>query len=554
MKRLWLILPFLLFVLLLYGRVRALPVLITATPSVEPRDWRFGVVESYDAPVAATDVGAAWTRVRFQWAEVQPNGADEWETAVGDDVLERELAEGRELVGLLIGIPEWARDEDDLPLGLYLSPDDPNNLWAAFVQEAITKYEGRIAHWIIWNEPDIWQKETPGHTWDGTVADFYQLQKVAYVVAKRANADAVIHLPAFTYFWDAEYGREQYLGRLLDVMLADETAVAHNYYFDVATAHLYFQPDVIYEVLMAFREMMASRGIEKPIWLVETNAPPHDDPAWEVPNWTFLVSQREQAAFVPQVLAVSLAAGAERVGVYKMQDVPGDRAANPEPFGLLREDGSRRPAADALEVATRYLAGVQRAERVQWDAVGMVRLDQVGQTTTVLFSRLPAGQTAVVPATADSAILVDMWGNRQAVTPVGGQFEVALPAALCQQTAGDYCMIGGEPFYLVQADDEAVLATATPTIAPLPTETVLSSAVLTPSVTPSPMVRPSETAVVATVMATNTAVPLPLIEDVIEDAPPTETSTASWGLVLMGVGLAVLLLLGAALWWQRRDG
>ncbi|MCB0032753.1 MAG: hypothetical protein KDE51_01940 [Anaerolineales bacterium] len=484
----------------------------TPTPTPSPTaDWRFGIIETYDSPVAATEARAAWTRVRFQWADVQAAGADSWEPPLSDSKIERELADGRELVGLLIGIPEWARDENDLPSGLYLPPDDPDNLWAGFVREAVTRYDGRINHWIIWNEPDIWDKNTPGHTWDGTVEDFAQLQKVSYIVAKTANSEAVVHLPAFTYFWDAQYEREQYFGRLLDAIQQDPEAAAYNHYFDVATAHLYFQPDVIYTVLDLFRELMNSRGIDKPIWLVETNAPPHNDPTWEVDDWTFLVSQTEQAAFIPQVMAVALAAGVERIAIFKMQDVEGDRAANPEPFGLLRLDGRRRPAYNTYKVITRYFAGTQSAERVQWDAVGMIRLDQIDQTTTVLFARLPSPQMVQVPATAEGAILVDMLGNRRRVEPnEDGVFVIELPGALCQQTAGDYCMIGGQPFYLIQAA-ETELATATPPFSQLPTVTPTPSVTPTPTNTATPM--PT-----ATLLPTSTLTPTP--------APPTATPAA----------------------------
>ena len=106
-----------------------------------------------------------------------------------------------ELIGLLIGIPEWARDAHGLPQGLWLDHDDPANLWAVFVRETAGRYAGRIDHWIIWNEPDIDETEV-AHSWNGSVDDFYQLQRVAYIAAKEANPHAVIHLPAFTYWAD----------------------------------------------------------------------------------------------------------------------------------------------------------------------------------------------------------------------------------------------------------------------------------------------------------------------------------------------------------------
>src|SRR5690606_37811995 len=125
--------------------------------------------------------------------------------------------------------------------------------------------------------------------------------------------EAVVHLGAFTYCWDPGY-----FARFLDVVAADPAAAAHNYYFDVATAHLYFQPNAVYNVLYAFRQVMAHHGLSQPIWLVETNAPPMNDPYWEVDNWTLAVTLNEQAAFIPQALAAAFAAGAERVAVYKL--------------------------------------------------------------------------------------------------------------------------------------------------------------------------------------------------------------------------------------------
>ncbi|MEW5988860.1 MAG: hypothetical protein AB1791_19730, partial [Chloroflexota bacterium] len=356
------------------------------------------------------------------------------------------------VVGMLIGLAEWARDGNDLPLGLWLPHDDPGNTWANYVREATGRYAGLINHWIIWNEPDVWDTNAPGHTWNGTVEDFAQLQRVSYLAAKEANPAAVIHLAAMTYFWDAQYGREQYLQRLLRVIASDPNAAGHNHYFDVLTAHLYFQPDRLFNVIQEFHGIRAANGIPwKPLWLVETNAPPIDDPTWPVLNWTLRVTQYEQAAFIPQALAVGLAAGAERIAVYKLKDTPGDVAANPEPFGLLRMDGGRRPGFDTYRVAVRYLAGMQGARRERWDEVGQIFLNQGDHSTTILFARLPFPQQAQVTATAATAALVDMWGARQTLAASDGVFTVELPPALCSQPIGDYCMIGGTVYYLVQS-------------------------------------------------------------------------------------------------------
>lgn len=449
-------------------------------------DWRFGVVEAYEAPQQADALGAAWTRVTLNWAEIQGGGPDTWAPPVDEARIQEEAARGRLVVGLLIGAPDWARDSDDLPAGLYADPNSPDNLWAEFVRRAVAQYGDTIDHWVVWNEPDIWDEEAPGHTWPGSVEEFARLLQVTYQVAKESDAQAVIHLPALTYYWDANYGREQYLDRLLSILTADAQATEHNAYFDVATAHLYFQPHAVYEVTGAFRDILAAHELEKPIWLVETNAPPSNDPTWPVADVTLSVTMDEQAAYMPQAMAAALAAGAERLAVYKLQDVPGDRQANPEPFGLIRMDGSRRRAFSTYQTAIRFLAGVHSAERERWDGVGQFRLDQGAFSTTVLFSRLPTAQQATVAATAETALLVDMWGNRQVIHAESGNFSVPLPPALCTQSIGDYCMIGGTTYYLVQATEGGAVPETWPDLAQSPTATPRPTATPEPTATVQP--------------------------------------------------------------------
>ena len=68
----------------------------------------------------------------------------------------------------------------------------------------------------------------------------------------------------------------------------------------------------------------------------------------------FAITLDEQAAYIIQAFAMGIAGGATRIGVFKMIDTPSDLVANPEPFGLVRADGSRRPAFDAYRTAATY--------------------------------------------------------------------------------------------------------------------------------------------------------------------------------------------------------
>lgn len=509
--------------------VLALLILLLAITKVEAEDDfpRFGVIESYELSEKATELGVGWTRVRFPWAEVQPDSPDQWlEPVVTDAQIAGEVATGRRVVGLIVGIADWARDEHDLPKGLYLPHDHPDNTVAVYMRTAMERFEGQIDHWVIWNEPDIWDVANPGHTWHGTPADFAQLMRVAYFTAKDVNPDIVIHLTAFTYYWDANFGRPQFLDLLLTELDKDPEAEQHGYYFDHATAHLYFQPHAMYEVLMTWQDILANHGLEKDWWLIETNAPVNDDPLWPVDDVTLAVSQIDQANFMPQAFATVLAAGVDKISVFKMIDIASDRGANPEPFGLVREDGSHRPAFRAYQVAIEQLSDVEVAVRERWEAVAQIRMHHTdGRMTHVLFSRYHVPQTIEVGAWGKTGKLISLYGEEQWIESENGTFTIELPGSPCTQPIADHCMIGGDSFYLVQYPDQ--LPTATPMATPTPiVPTLEASRMPTPDPDPTETSEPSPT-----------FTPRP--------TPPPSPSPTEYGLASLAVFTTFILLVAA---------
>lgn len=441
-----------------------------ALPSPPPaRDLRFGAVASYDAPDVATAAGVGWTRVLFWWHQMQPRDRDDWNPHYfPDGVLNRELDDGRMMVGILAGTPPWASATGSVravPTGLYLPADDPGNLWGQFVYRMAHTYRGRIDHWIIWNEPDIWDATSPGKTWDGTVEDYVQLLRVAYTAAKAANSDAVIHLAATTYWWDAEFGRELYINRLLKAIAAHPQAAASGGFFDVASVHMYFKPDEVHYVTALHRQLLTQYGFgNKPIWINETNAPPSEDPQHPAPGLRFAVSLDEQSSYVVQAWAMGLAAGAERIALYKTRDEP-DLLPGVEPYGLQRRDGSLRPVFWAYRTVVTYLANYQRATLAREGNIRRVVIDRGAQgTTTVVWNMGRREQEVKVPATAESALLVDPFGPIQPLPATGGAYTLVLPPARGIN-------VGGRPFLLVEGAGAQVSLerpAAFPAVLPLP--------------------------------------------------------------------------------------
>jgi hypothetical protein len=451
-----------------------LAILLTPTLSVAaqhkaptmtgPPDPRFGAVETYDAPGAALELGAGWTRIPFLWARMQPNGSHEWLPPISDEDLSREIAQGRQPVGLVITTPGWATDMGigpGVPYGLHTGHNDPNNLWANYLRTLVTTYAGRINHWIIWNEPDVWDAAHPGYTWGGSVQDFLQLQRVAYLTIKEANPNAVVIFSGTSYWWDAAYGRDLYFRHYLDALVQDLSAPGNGYYCDAIALHVYFQPDFVYSITALYHQLMREHGFDKPIWIVETNAAPSLDPQMPAPNGQFAITLDEQAAYMIQAFAMGIAGGASRIGVFKMIDTATDLVANPEPFGLVRADGSRRPAFNAYRVATTYMAGFQSGQLEQQPDVSIVTIPRASGTTTVLWTRIPSPATVQIPARASSATLVDMWGNQRIISASGGVYSVELPGASC--THGPPCLIGGPPYLIVEGKVDAVPPPAPPT-------------------------------------------------------------------------------------------
>ena len=439
-------------------------------------DPRFGLVQTYDDFEAAARLQPGFTRIKLYWDIIQPSGPEDWQPAnVPDPLIEADLAAGREVVGLIVHTPAWARDPDH-PGN---DPDDPQlkdvpdmEAWARFVRRLVKQYEGRIGHWIIWNEPDVWNPNHPGSTWNGTEEDYFELLKTAYLTIKAVDPEMKIYVAGFTYWWDEEYDREQYLTRLLKIISADPEAAAHGYYFDGVMYHLYYKPQQLFDILSQARATLKAYGLaEKTVWLNETNAPPSSDPL-EPPHREprFKASLQEQSTFIIQAHAMAFAAGAERVQVYKLFNST-EHPEDVQPFGLIRGDDSRRPAFEAYRVVTQYLSGFEQVNLFKQGDVFVAVFERPDDTVTVLWNVAPTSRHVTINAITGRAMLVDETGHARPLEASHGQYKLEMPPATCSD--GD-CFIGGPARLIVeqgspdQRQPHVVQPTVTPTPTPVP--------------------------------------------------------------------------------------
>lgn len=467
-------------------------------------DPRFGVVNAFRAPDAAYSSGASWELITLRWDQLQPDGPTDWNaTKATDQWLSNARTAGREVVAELVGTPAWATDGElgsGVPRGLYLPIDNPNNIWANFVRQAVGYYGVQgIDRWVIWEAPDV-PADAYGSLWDGTTEDYYQLVKVAYLVIKKSNTNARVHLGGVTDQNPA------WFNRFLEVIIDDPTAAANDYYFDVATVHVFFSAEQIYTLAANPIFLMGRQGIPvKPVWINHTNARPGVDPEVYPEDNKFRqhpnITLEQQAAYIIHAFALGFAAGAERIAIYQLADdldSDGEQA-----FGLVRSDGDPRPALSAYQLAVEHMSGFGLVRRVDEEAhplIEYVRFTSASKVVHVAWAHTAQNATLIIPTRSKQANLYDMEGNQWLLDPEGGVYRMVVGGADCNDpTTVGGCLIGGMPWILVEEGVKDPLYEAAPSVSvdpggvlptpdpgPLLTATALAMPTLTPTATDIP--------------------------------------------------------------------
>ena len=454
-------------------------------------DTRFGIAEGFRNPGVMAEIGAGWERLILPWDQIEPDAAGDF-SHLGQSLtkaqVQSELDRGTKVAGLLQFTPAWAAanpadGKRSVPKNLNLAFDDPENYFGQYVYQTVKYYSGQIDQWIVWNEPEF-RPGDPGaggsYTWLGSDEQFAQLVKVAYLAIKKANPNAVVSFPGTSYWIDVNSNRALYYDRILSILAQDPSAAANNYYHDVVSLNLYRAPDDVYRVHGVFKNIQAKYGIDKPVWLTETNAMPSDDTA--IPcadkhsNEAIKTTMDQQAAYAIQSLALASAASYDKIEFYQMVD--SNTCTEPAVWGVTRDDGSQRPVSEALKVAVNNFAGYTRAqflplrrETADWSAwpddpsslvpnwqVYQVAFDKPGsQRVTALWNGDGAKLRVRVRKNGSSAQVIDRLGNVQQLQDNQGWWVVDLPAATAYFKVNDqikdpdgYHFIGGDPLLIVE--------------------------------------------------------------------------------------------------------
>jgi hypothetical protein len=274
------------------------------------------------------DLGVRWLRVDAAWSELE-TAPGRWEWDNLDRLVGGARARGLSVLLVLGTCAPWVRpDAADWNHGP--TTDAERRGFAGFAATTARRYKGRVAAYEIWNEPNL-----PG-SWSPTPspAAYLELLTAAYRAVHDADPAAEVLSGGTgggrTGVDSVAWHEALYAGGLRTV----SDGVAVHPYPDAPVA----DSGELVKATEIRAVMDANGDAAKPLWGTEVGAPTGGDPS---------VAEAEQAALVGQVYdRWSRISRAGPLFYYTLYDFGGtDREDH---FGLLRLDGSRKPAYQRL--------------------------------------------------------------------------------------------------------------------------------------------------------------------------------------------------------------
>lgn len=285
--------------------------------------------------VAAAGIG--WVRVDLVWAAVEPEpGVEQWR--VYDDLVAEARARDLEVLAIVAYTPAWATDGPPLS-GVPRQVGD----WADFCFRAASRYRDGIRHWEIWNEPNL-ERFWVG----GRAAYIEQILEPAARAIRAANPEARIGGPALAHH--VADGRDWH-GWLREVLLAagDELDFLSHHLYDsedpagvlerlAGETPFGADPSRWGEIEPSVREVLASAGFDRPLWLTETGwVTTRLDESLQADRYAHFLELWRGGGEIP--------AWPVKVFFYELQDDPDPSVPK---FGILRTGGRQKPAFGVL--------------------------------------------------------------------------------------------------------------------------------------------------------------------------------------------------------------
>lgn len=456
----------------------------------------------------ALGLGAGWNRWPLYWDRIE-TAPRNFNWAAYDRQVQADLQHGLNINAILLGIPAHHQDEtsNNQITGLYApifadgsdfaAPGkaiNPANPWAAFVYESVNRYKpgGVLAQqgalpdgegirvWEVWNEPDH------RDFWRGSIADYAQLLRVAYIVTKLADPEAQVMFGGLLYPTE-----NNWLAQVLSIYSTDPQREANNWFMDIVAIHNYINPWRSGWLTLYVRDTLRYYDLERPIWLNETGVPAWDDypgPIWESSS-PGRADSVQQAWFLIQSATYAWAYGADKVFYHQLYDDCGDQPAGTtfpphrgelctagvlcsgDAYGIYRNTadsvcfnqhaygGTSRPVASAFRFlaqifGTEYFDSGER-QFIQDEVVSLTfTRPRTDERITIMWNQTFSPVTFQYAAIGENAQIVALDGHRLIEPDGRGNYSINLPPARphnhpVTQLNAD-AAIGGPPYVLIE--------------------------------------------------------------------------------------------------------
>jgi polysaccharide biosynthesis protein PslG len=303
-------------------------------------------------------LGVGWVRADLDWNDIQGSGPNTWDWSNYDRVVAAASARGLKVLPIIAYTAPWAR-----PSGCNDEMCAPANVaaFANFAQQAVLRYAPRGIHvWEVWNEPNLngFWKPSPN------AAAFVNLLHATYPAIKQADSTATV-ISGGLASTDSSSGIPQL------TYLQQMYSAGGRPYFDAVGYHPYsFPVPASYNASWnawskmgitnpSIRSIMVANGDSaKHIWATEYGAPTGGPGAGATASNYNLNAGPDH---VDESLQAIIAADVVHVGNtypwlsatfwYSYRDLGTSSSTSENFYGLLRYDGSRKPAYAALQQA-----------------------------------------------------------------------------------------------------------------------------------------------------------------------------------------------------------
>jgi hypothetical protein len=285
-----------------------------------------------------------WVRMDFDWSIIQPQNNITYNWNDYDRVVAALDARDIKILAILDYSTPWAVSTD---CGSVRCPPLNDSDFAAYASAVASRYAPMGVHdWEIWNEPNL------GGSWlpRASASGYVNLLKAAYPALHAADSAAFVVVGGLapTYNDRHDIAPISFLSQMY--------ALGAKNYFDAVGFHPYsypYQPSYFASwnawsqmslTSPSIRSVMTANGDSgKQIWITEFGAP-------TAGNDGSYVSEAKQTAIISQ--AITLKEGYQWTGplfIYSYKDLSTDTSTTQNFFGIIRYDGSKKPAYIALQ-------------------------------------------------------------------------------------------------------------------------------------------------------------------------------------------------------------